>query len=600
MSKKNMETNKKKGLFSFLKKEKKEVNIFEEELIMSPTKLAFQNFRHNKMAMVAVFCFLFIFLACMVLPIFMPLDITYSNATLQNLPPTQDFLDLPKAMQNNPKDISVGSGFGMGIDKDGKLHVWGHLNKDMRKLPKGIEKIKMKEVAAGADHLIALSEKGKIYTWGNKEFGLNELPPEIDWEQPKHIYGNYLYSVFLSKDGHAFVWGNQMTASVIPGLIEVPIKDVFLNATTGLGLTEDGKLLPMTSQSFAMTTIPKDVQGHVKLAALTNDRMYAVTDDGKLHGWGNPPRKNDVAMPTDLDGKIKKLVSGEFFVVALLNDGSLRAWGDNTLGQVSSLPKGKGFKDVYAGYHNGYAVKENGEVVGFGPKGFLMGTDALGRDVFRRLLFAGRMTMTVGAIAVIISALIGIIIGGISGFYSGPVDVVLMRFAEVVNSIPFLPLAMILSGILGSKISENQRIIMIMVILGVLSWPGMARLTRAQILSERKREFVTAAQALGIKESKIIFKHIVPNVINVILVSITLGFATCMLTESSLSFLGFGVQPPQPTWGNMLNGAQNSLVIGTYWWRWVFPSLVLAICTISINSIGDGLRDAIDPKSNGR
>jgi peptide/nickel transport system permease protein len=123
---------------------------------------------------------------------------------------------------------------------------------------------------------------------------------------------------------------------------------------------------------------------------------------------------------------------------------------------------------------------------------------------------------------------------------------------------------------------------------------------RAQILAQREMEYVTAAKAMGIKEITIVFRHILPNVLSLLLVSMTLDFATCMLTESTLSYLGFGIPLPQPTWGNLLNGANNSVVIQQYWWRWVFPAVVFGLCTISINMIGDGLRDAVDPKSNGR
>ncbi|HJB98796.1 MAG TPA: ABC transporter permease, partial [Candidatus Acutalibacter pullicola] len=211
-----------------------------------------------------------------------------------------------------------------------------------------------------------------------------------------------------------------------------------------------------------------------------------------------------------------------------------------------------------------------------------------------------RMTMTVGAIAVIISTFIGVIVGGVSGYKGGKLDNLLMRLTEIVSSIPFLPFCIILSSILGNSISELQRIILIMFILGFLSWPGIARLVRGSVLAEREQEFVTAAKALGVKEFGIIFRHILPNIITVIIVNATLDFATCMLTESSLSFIGFGVSEPNATWGNMLNGAQNGQVIENYWWRWVFPSLALGICTISINCVGDGLRDAIDPKSKER
>ena len=144
-----------------------------------------------------------------------------------------------------------------------------------------------------------------------------------------------------------------------------------------------------------------------------------------------------------------------------------------------------------------------------------------------------------------------------------------MRITEIFSAIPFLPFAMMLSYVLTSRpISETSRIMIIMVILGLLSWTGLARMIRAQVLAEREKEFVT------------------------------LDFAGCLLTESSLSYLGFGVQQPRPTWGNMLNGANNSIVIQNYWWQWLFPAIFLAIATISINILGDTLRDVLDPKSS--
>ena len=209
------------------------------------------------------------------------------------------------------------------------------------------------------------------------------------------------------------------------------------------------------------------------------------------------------------------------------------------------------------------------------------------------------MTMTIGAIAVIISSVIAIIVGCLSGYFGGWVDILLMRVTEIFSAIPFLPFAMMLSYVLTSRpISETTRIMIIMVILGLLSWTGLARMIRAQVLAEREKEFVTAAKAMGVKERIIAFRHILPNIISVIIVSMTLDFAGCLLTESSLSYLGFGVQQPRPTWGNMLNGANNSIVIQNYWWQWLFPAIFLAIATISINILGDTLRDVLDPKSS--
>ena len=168
-------------------------------------------------------------------------------------------------------------------------------------------------------------------------------------------------------------------------------------------------------------------------------------------------------------------------------------------------------------------------------------------------------------------------------------------------SIPFLPFAMLLSQLIKYyNVSETMRIFIIMLILGALSWTGLARMIRGQVLAEREKEFVSAAKALGVREGVIAFRHVLPNVASVLLVSVTLDFAGCLLTESSLSYLGFGVQQPQPTWGNMLMGCNNSIVIQNYWWQWVFPSLFLSLATVCINVVGDALRDALDPKARGK
>lgn len=302
----------------------------------------------------------------------------------------------------------------------------------------------------------------------------------------------------------------------------------------------------------------------------------------------------------NIDGKIIALAAGRSHFTVLTEKGDVYVWGDNNKGQTKLPSNIKNISAVFSGSYQNYAITESGKTITWGLKGYFMGSDELGRDVFARLLNGGRMTMTIGAIAVIISTIIGIIVGGISGFFGGWVDIIMQRITEIVSSLPFLPMAMILTSIIGNSLSENARIALIMVVLGILSWPTLARLVRAQVLAEREKEFVTAANAMGVKKSSIVFKHIIPNVISVIIVSATLDFATCMLTESTLSFLGFGVKLPRPTWGNMLNGCVNSVVIKNCWWRWVFPAIMLSICVICINMIGDGLRDAIDPKSNER
>ncbi|MBQ5897452.1 MAG: ABC transporter permease subunit, partial [Oscillospiraceae bacterium] len=334
--------------------------------------------------------------------------------------------------------------------------------------------------------------------------------------------------------------------------------------------------------------------------AATGNTVAAVDADVKITIWGS--LSDGLGEVPEMSAKPVELYGGIKHYTALLENGEVISWGNNVHGQ-SEVPQSvieHDIETVFAGFYQNYAINSNGETETWGLKGYAFGTDNLGRDILTRLVNAGQVTMTVGAIAVVISLVIGIILGGIAGYFGGWTDMIVMRIAEVIGGLPFIPFAMILSAIIGTRISVEQRMYLIMVVLGILSWPGTCRLIRAQILSQREQEYVTAAQAMGVREKTIVFKHILPNVLSLILVSATLDFATCMLTESTLSYLGFGIAPPTPTWGNMLNGANNSVVIQQYWWRWVFTAAIFGICTICINLVGDALRDAVDPKSNGR
>ena len=345
-----------------------------------------------------------------------------------------------------------------------------------------------------------------------------------------------------------------------------------------------------------------NLQAHIKTKKVvditaTKNCFALLCDDGEVLVQGaNQFGEYDVPA---LEGeKFVSIVGGTNHFVGVTDQNKAYAWGHNDGNQANV--NGEAANTVFVGSKQTYLVNENDELVdAVGFKGYLMGTDKSGRDIFKRIIYGGRMTMTVGAVAVVVSTIIAIIIGCLSGYFGGWVDMLLMRITEIFASIPFLPFAMMLSYVIQKNpIDETMRIVIIMIILGLLSWTGLARMIRAQILAEREKEFVLAAQSMGVKEKRIAFKHILPNVVSVILVSVTLDFAGCMLTESSLSYLGFGVQQPQPTWGNMLNGANNSIVIQNYWWQWVFPAIFLAVATISINIIGDTLRDVLDPKSS--
>ena len=226
-----------------------------------------------------------------------------------------------------------------------------------------------------------------------------------------------------------------------------------------------------------------------------------------------------------------------------------------------------------------------------------LGTDEVGRDYLTRILYGGRVSMKVGLFAVIIEIIIGALIGGLAGYYGGWVDNILMRFSEIVMSFPFLPLAITISAVIGTKVEPQRRMYIVMMIIGFLSWPGLARMVRGQILSLREQEFVQAARALGIRDSKIILRHLIPNTVGYIIVSATLGMAGAIMSESGLSFLGLGVTPPTPTWGNLIQNAREVYILRNRMWLWLPPGVCIFLAVMSINLLGDGLRDAIDPKS---
>jgi peptide/nickel transport system permease protein len=226
--------------------------------------------------------------------------------------------------------------------------------------------------------------------------------------------------------------------------------------------------------------------------------------------------------------------------------------------------------------------------------GHSLGTDEVGRDLLSRLLFGARISLTVGLFAVIMEVLIGATLGAIAGYYGGWLDYALMRLTDVFLSIPLLPLLLVLTAIVAASSSKAALSFgVIVAIIGVLSWPPVARLVRASFLSLREREFAEAARAIGNNDGRIIFRHLLPNAVAPIVVQATLDVANVIILESTLSFLGLGIQPPTASWGNMLANAQSNLQ--SAWWAAVFPGLCILIVVLAINYIGDGLRDALDP-----
>lgn len=626
-----------KRMFWGASKELSDEEKFKVENLESPSKLAVKRFFKKKTATVATIIMIGMFGLAFLGPIFLPMDVTYADPSQRNISPNMSMKSVHRDIKNDIKYIDCYSTTTVGVSKSGKMRIWGtkkSVDADFTAYPEGLDENNVLLASAGADHIIAVDNSGKVFGWGlssNGQYGgrpTNEEEVEesilyepaevvngVDPNKVQQLQCGYQASALIV-DSHLYLWGNKKTVLNLVDVSEADyvnnVKKVAFSSYYCICLLNDGSIKGLVADYECYTNEGEGgtAKRYSRLAdflatktivdlACSDNVFYFVTSDNILVAAGafNSGENN---FPKIGSGEIiKSVCAGKKHALIVTDKNKVYAWGYNDAGQCD--PQGVSGAMAFAGSKQSYIADANGKLVkSYGLSGYLFGTDSNGRDIWTRIIHGGKMTLTIGAVAVIISTVIAIIIGCLSGYFGGWVDIVLMRVGEIVGAIPFLPFAMMLSHVLTyTTVSETTRIFIIMLILGVLGWTGLAHMIRGQVLAEREKDFVLAARAMGVKETKIAFKHILPNIISVVLVSITLDFAGCLLTESSLSYLGFGVQEPRPTWGNMLNAAKDYNSIVNRWWQWVFPALFLAIATISINIIGDSLRDVLDPKGSG-
>ena len=606
------------------------------EKIESPSIMAVKAFFRRKLAVVALIVLVSMFLFVFVGPYFFPMDLNYTDPLQANMAPNNTLMKVPSELEDNIRNINGFSDFTVGVSQDNTLYLWGNTknnltNVDFTVLPDEIQEGKVAYASAGSDHIIAITTDGKVVGWGsnsNGQYGVKkqesdpytQMPDEllngtIDVSQVQQLICGYQVTALVMKDGQMYMWGNNNAMLSLPEFTKsdkynTDVEKVAFSNYYAIIMRKDGTVTGGQTLTFNMQSAYSNKDGEIKNLrsymtdrtvldiAATNNCYAFVMDDGSIVVFGAAEYGEKDIPAVTTEEKMVSISAGTRHFVAVGESGKVYTWGHNDGGQCDVA--GETTDHVFVGAKQTYLVNAEGELTEkSGFTGHVMGTDSRGRDILTRIVHGGKMTMTIGAVAVIVSTIIAIIIGCLSGYFGGWVDMLLMRITEIFSSIPFLPFAMMLSYVIRTMpIGETVRIFIIMIMLGLLSWTGLARMIRAQVLAEREKEFVLAAKSMGVKEKRIAFKHILPNVISIILVNVTLDFASCMLTESSLSYLGFGVQQPQPTWGNMLYGANNSIVIQNYWWQWVFPAIFLSIATISINIIGDTLRDVLDPKSS--
>ena len=291
------------------------------------------------------------------------------------------------------------------------------------------------------------------------------------------------------------------------------------------------------------------------------------------------------------------------FLFAYMGPVVYNRWGEGemdtdatvTVTQTVVLDDGTVVEEVYS-YDRGINF--------YAPPGgdHILGTDDKGMDVFTRLMYGGRISLMIGFIVVILETLIGILLGGLAGYFGGWVDSVIMRIVDIFNCIPTLPILLIASAIIDGWIEKGairpeDQIYVLMVIITVFSWSGVARLVRGQILSLREQEFITATEVMGLPTWRRIFKHLIPNVMPQLIVSMTLGLGSVILYESTLSYLGLGVQLPHAAWGTMISLVNKEGVLQNYPFVWLPAGIMIVIAVLGFNFVGDGLRDAMDPKA---
>ncbi len=612
--------NNKKSLFdalkNFLKGPGHSSARLNEQALRTPLQTVMLRFVHNKLAVFASVGFLLVLCFCFIGSVLIPIDKNYTELTNRNLSPSIAYLNFPNALSNvDVKKISSGVSFSAAVTEQGDFYIWGtEPNKQQNNIstlifdvPPEVYDNKIIDVACGANHVVVLDENGVFYSWGFNSNQQTEIPREVTdnysglRKEAVQMQAMAHWTAVLGSDGYLDIWGSTQAKNTL--LVSSRINGkitAFAGGDSNIALLlNDGtvEIVGDRGTEFAQQLPIELTDGSVFVTqiAATNRNVIALDENGKLYSWGSS-QDNLTDIPA-ID-KATSIAAGYKNLVVLSKDDELIIWGDDTFSQLEKAAALPDAEHVFADYFQFYAIEDDGTVHAFGNKGYVFGTDHYGRDILTRIIHGGRISLTVGAVAVVISVFIAMFVGLTAGYFGGWVDHLLMRVTDVFSAIPFYPIAITLSFAIGFELSETQKLFLIMAILGLLGWTSLARLIRAQLLLEREKDFVLAAQALGIKSRAIMWRHILPNIFNLIIVNITLSYAASLLTEASLSFLGFGVAEPTPSWGNMLTAAQELTVIEFYWWRWLIPALFVIFAALCVNVIGDALREAMDPREN--
>ena len=435
------------SLFTFGNMNRTSKSILEEEAITSPSKTIVKNFMRNKLAIIGltgiVLMTTFVFGGSLIFPF----DVLSGEWAHKNLPPSNNLLKFPSALKTNGvEQIVSGRSFSIGLDKLGNVYTWGINASDILTIPEEVKTSKIVKIAAGDEHVLALSDTGKLFAWGNNSFEQGSVPMSISnilmIDDVIDMGGGDLYSYIITDKGRLYVWGGTLSngLDIVPTRLQGNLASAGASTVSMLLLNSDQSIAYHGARGTQISEIPTYLlNGSVKLKKVEAS-IYtglALDTNGFIHQWGfsgNGMRDIPEKVSFDDPNRISfvDIQAGRRHFVALGSDGNVYAWGDNEFGQLkvpASLKQGKTVA-IYSDFFQNYALQEDGSLVPWGLKGFTLGSDENGKDIFIRLIHGGRITMTVGAVAVLISTFIGVLVGLIAGFYGKWLDNFLMQIGR--------------------------------------------------------------------------------------------------------------------------------------------------------------------------
>lgn len=373
----------------------------------------------------------------------------------------------------------------------------------------------------------------------------------------------------------------------ISGEVAFATKKVFSAATSDAQLGFEFQQLALDALENGESSFECDGVKY-EMSTLEGETATEITKDGEVYatvsGLLVSPQANGVFLSLSFKEAVEQAITEKASTFTALNEN-----GEEETYQLQT-------KNTQYVVRNQKETTVN-DTYAAPSKKHLVGTDGNGMDMLTRLMYGGRISLMIGFVVIIIEGIIGILIGGVSGYFGGWVDTILMRVVDVVICIPAMPLYIIIGSVMDYyKIDPRIRIYALCAILGIVGWPGIARMVRGQILSLREQEFMVATEATGVRISRRIFRHLIPNVIPQLIVIATMGLGDVILMEATLSFLGIGVKFPYASWGNIVNAVNDVYVLTNFWFVWIPAGFLILLTVLGFNFVGDGLRDAFDPK----